>query len=162
MTTLLWTRSSSPLSKLIRWGTHEPVSHFAICLDDRIVFHSNLVGTHLKWKKTLLRHCEIALSIPMTFTFDQEEYLYQQLIQLDERPYDFMALLYFFWCGLKHRLLHIPFPTYNSWASRRGLLCTEVSGALRELVNLPANLDMVTPFHLYLYIKKETIEAPQL
>lgn len=154
MITLVWTKSKAPLSKLIRWGLREPVSHFAVCLDHRIVFHSNLIGTHLKWRQSFEKHSEIVDCITIPMSFDQEEYIYQQLILLDERPYDFKAFAFFTISALKSRLTREPLPRSNPWASGKGLLCTEVALALKDIIPMPENLDIISPYQLYLHIKR--------
>lgn len=161
MIELLWTRSTAPLSKAIRWALDEPVSHFAILMDDRLVFHSNLIGTHLKWKTSFEKKAEIVYSLRLNLSSEEEEEIYQRLIQLDERPYDLSAFLYFAFHGLKHRLLQTPIPTKNPWATNRGLLCTEVSKALTDFVALPTHLDIITPYQLYWFILKHS-EPDQL
>lgn len=151
---LIFTKSKEPLSVLIRWGLREPVSHFAIVLEDKYVFHSNLLGTNLKWFDTFSKHCEVVYSIELPLNKDQEDVLWDNIVnQYDDCYYDFKAFMYFFWRGLLFRCFGKPFPRINPWGDEKSLLCTGLGRALPvdlfpQLLKVQ-DFEMISPFQLY-------------
>lgn len=160
---LIFTKSSQPLSKLIRAGLNEPVSHFGIVFDNGIVFHSNLLGTHVEWYKTFTKHCDIVYQIEYAMTLEQEEAIYQTILNTyDELGYDFGALFYFAYRVAAYKFFSVPMPSKNEWSKSDKFLCTELAGTLPNSI-VPASiktedLSIVSPYSLYLKIKASLAE----
>lgn len=153
--TLIWTKSALPLSKLIRWTMNEPVSHFGIVFDNGIVFHSNLLGTHIEWYGSFVKNCDIVHSIEIPLSLEAEEAVYKNLLNTyDDKPYDFGALFYFGYRALLKKFFGVPLPQRNEWAKADNFLCTEIAGVLPESVmpKLPRDLAITSPYTLYLRI----------
>lgn len=155
---LIWTKSSLPLSVAIRGLMQEPVSHFGIVFDNGIVFHSNLLGTHIEWYGSFIKHCEVVYQLDYPMSLEDEEAVYRKILNTyDEIGYDFGALLYFAYRAITHRLFNIPLPSKNEWASGSKFLCTELAGILPDNIvsaSLKAeDLSIVSPYQLYLQIK---------
>lgn len=153
---LMWTRSSAPLSKVIRWISKEPVSHFVVCFDNKWVIHSNLLGVHLNWLSTFTKHCEIVYTIECDLSLENEEKVYRSLLDnFDERGYDFGAFFYFLFRGLLYKFLKIPMPAQNKWGNKDKFLCTEISQVLpKDVITIDvSNVDIITPYKLYQLLK---------
>lgn len=155
---LIWTKSNLPLSIFIRWGLKEATSHFAIVFDEKIVFHSNLLGTNIKWFNTFKNHCEIVHEINYKLSLDQEEEIYQKILNTyDDKKYDYPAFLYLIWRGILRRFFNKPFPEINAWKEKDTYLCTQLATSLPdflvpELKNI-TDLGMTSPEALYNIIK---------
>jgi hypothetical protein len=155
---LIWTKSSAPLSVLIRWGLNEPVSHFAIVFDDFLVFHSNLLGVHMEsLKRFSSGSAKIVYTVEIPLPLEEEERIYEGLIpQYDGQNYDYGAFCYFMWRALIWKLFNIPIPAVNRWASSASEICTEMAGTLPKQVldkETLGDLSMVSPYKLYLKIQ---------
>ena len=155
---LLFAKNNLPLSVAIRWALKEDCSHFAVEFDSKLVFHSNLVGTHIEWAKTFRTKNVIVHELEYDMPLEQEEQVYQDVLNAyDRRPYDWKALAYFTWRGLLRRFFGTPLPDTNKWASDLGDLCTEVIShippALLHDPLLPRSLAITSPFQLYLALK---------
>lgn len=138
---VLFTRSNSILSRMIRHVTGEPVSHCAISCGGWIV-HANLLGVHVELPQTFTKHSEVVYSIELPY--DQDK-LMVTLSKYDQRPYDFGALLYL---GLRFLL---PFlPVKNLWQTTGMFLCTEW---VTEFL-FGGEDHTITPYHLYLRLSK--------
>lgn len=159
---LLWTKSSLPLSKLIRWGLKEPTSHFVIVFDDKLAFHSNLSGTHIEWYNTFQKHCEIVYEINYPLPLDKEEEVYQNILNsYNEKSYDYPGFLYFIWRGILFRFFNKPFPTKNPWGKEDSYLCTELATTLPEWL-IPElkqieDFSLMSPYKLYCIVKKDVV-----
>lgn len=150
---LIWTKGSSILSKAIIWGLDEPVSHFAVVFDDKIVFHSNLLGTHLNWLDTFKKHSEIVYTIEYKMTLEQEEAVYQNMIKYDERPYDFPSFFYFGYCILKKKFFNTPIPRLNKYNKPTEFLCYELAEGLNGIAfHHQIEGLLISPYQLYLWL----------
>ena len=156
---LIWTASSSPLSQLIRWALKEPVSHFAIVFDDKIVFHSNLLGCHVEWFGTFKKKCTVVYEVEYKLPLEVEESIYQQIIsENDKKWYDYRAFAYFAWRALLFMLFKTPFPKVNKWNDGDSFLCTGLISKLPKehfpgLCNI-TDSEMTSPYQAYLKLKK--------
>lgn len=153
--TLVWTKSTSPLSVLIRWVFKEPTSHFGIVFDNGIIFHSNLLGTHVEWYKTFTKKNSIVFKKEFNMCLNEEEKIFQSLLNTyDDKTYDFKAFLYFSYRALLFKLFNIAIPLKNKWNNKDNFLCTELAGVLPDnlLNNSIKNIDLsiITPYQLYL------------
>lgn len=158
---ILWTKSNLPLSRFIRWGLKESCSHVVIVFDDKIVFHSNLLGTHIEWFATFKKTVTVVHEKEYKLPLEQEEVLYQNVIDKDDqKAYDYKAFAYFIWRAFLFRVFKSPFPAVNAWGSKDGFLCTGLAS------QLPAEFipglekvkdgDMVSPEQLWLLLNKST------
>lgn len=154
---LIWTKNHLPLSVVIRWLFGEPCSHFAVVLDDSIVFHSNLWGVHIEW------YPEFKKSVTVVFEEEAEEIgddvynalmgRYRDLLNRNVgRGYDFGGLLYGFWRAILWRLFKKPIPATNAWASSGRIMCEELFPLLqlKRQITLPRDIAMMSPYQLYL------------
>lgn len=156
---LIWTKSRQPLSILIRWGLKEPVSHFAIVFDNKIVFHSNLLGAHIDWFNYFKTQCDVVFEKDFNLSLDVEENIYQSILDKNVgKKYDFKAFAYFIWRGILWRFLNIPFPEKNKWAKDGAFLCTGLAAELpvQEFPELNGikDTEMTSPYQLYLKFKE--------
>lgn len=153
---LLWARSNKIGSKFIRWCLDEPVSHFAIEFDNRIVFHSNFSGVYLRWANHFREENEVIFQLPFNWGLQEEEDLYQRVIQKwDGTPYDFKAYWYFAYRGLLYKFFGIELPKTNPFNKKGELICVELAGALGNgLVEKDFDLSIATPFRLFKHIQR--------
>jgi hypothetical protein len=156
---LVWTSGGSAFSRLIQWGLDEPVSHFAIVFDDRILFQSNLLGTGVAWYPTFLKKHRVVFEINIEMPLLAEEAVYQSIItKYDDRGYDYGAFGYFMWRAFLKKFFGRPIPSHNPWQSPNAYLCIELVGALP--VGLVPNLHkvedlgMTSPYQLYLVLSR--------
>lgn len=153
---LLWTKSSKPLSKMIRWVSKEPCSHFAISFDDKFVFHSDLTGAHPTFFNWFMKSHEVVHTMAFDHLPLETEDLIWDLVVMKfdkPRPYDWGAFMYFLVSGLAHRLFNKPMPSKNIWADSSLYLCTELASVLTPILNIPDHLDLTTPEQLWLNAK---------
>lgn len=147
-----------PLSRLIRWAYKEPVSHFAICFDEKVVMHSNLKGVHIEWLETFKKHSEIVLQIKIKDSdLLLEERVYQLAIKHDQRSYDIKALAYMCYRVGLNLSFGIPIPKRNKWGDSNSDLCTELADCLFPIADLPSGLDTITPYQLYCYLSEKNL-----
>lgn len=154
----LFTKSKAPFSVLLRWGLQEPVSHFAIEFDNKIIFHSNFFGTQINWSRTFKRKCDVVYEIVYPLPLYEEEAMYQAVLDsYDGRPYDWKGFLYFLWRVVLFKLLGTPLPEKNAWQSDTSDLCIEI------LTHLPKgewnsdqsweSLAITSPYQVYSKLK---------
>lgn len=154
---VIFTKNGSALSKLIRWGFNEPVSHVAIVFDNLLVTQSNLLGVGLEWYPKLIEKSEVVFEIDYDLTLDSEEEIFQAMLNTYcGKSYDWWSFLYFAWCGLKAKLFKTPMPKENPWDDNKKFLCTEwvlqlPDWILKEKKCLQGTL--ITPYNLYLALK---------
>lgn len=160
---LIWTKNKMPLSWLIRWGLDEPVSHFAIVFDDRLVFHSNLFGVHLEWFNTFKKHQEIVFQINVSLPLEKEERVYLDILgQHDSKPYDYLAFIYFMWCGFLRKFFNKEMPKRSQLNNTGAYLCTELAFVILNLLKLEEkdlDLSITSPFQLYLLCKRVNYDS---
>ena len=140
------------LSRLIRWMTGEPVSHFAMVFDDKLVVHSNLFGVHLEWYKSFKSHHEIVLRLNKDMSLEEEESIYQSILDAyDGYGYDFSGLLFFGYRLILKMFLGTPMPIKNEWGSDRKFLCTELFVKLPPSIIGEGNFSggMITPYYIF-------------
>lgn len=155
--TLLWTKSGSTLSKLIRLLTGDDCSHFAIVLYDNkpgeIMFESNLLGTHPAFLKTSLKTHEIVHKMTIEVPQDMEDQVWDRIVKsFDGKPYDYAGALYLGIHKLMHRLFGRAIPTSNKWANCNAFFCDEIYTAFVDVPGLPdigVSNGMRTPHDVY-------------
>lgn len=151
---LIFTKSNMPLSIAIRWCLNEPVSHMAIVFDDKIVFHSNLLGTHVNWFESFKKHQTIVYSQFYQMGMAQEENIYLSCVSVDSKWYDYLAFFKLCYYGLRKKLFGKPLPIIkDQWPN--AFLCTELIKVLPEKLLKPelkeklAANEILTPYQLY-------------
>jgi len=159
---LLWVKGHTPLSKLIMWGLEEPVSHFAILFDEKIIFHSNLMGVHIEWYNSFLKNHDIVKEMDLDLDLAREEEIYQAVIdQYDGKSYDYGAFLYFTYRGFLKKLFKIPLPQKNPWGSKDAFLCNEMVQAFPDCICPPAikamDLSMKSPYQVWLLLNNKSL-----
>lgn len=134
---IVFTRSNSLLSKLIRRVTGEPVSHCALVVSDQEVIHSNLTGLHI----TSLGEFQKSSRILYRIEAPHDEAKLDRLVERHAHArYDYGALLYL---GL--RCLCPWLPKKNLWQTSGMYLCTEW---VTEVLDGQED-HMITPYKLY-------------
>ncbi len=141
---VIFTRSNSLLSRLIRSVTGETVSHCAIATGPWVV-HSNLLGVHVELALHFLQHSECVYYVEFPDAALMPRVL-NTLAQYDQRSYDFGALLYL---GL--RFLCPWLPRKNLWQTTGMFLCTEW---ITEVLDGTED-HTITPYQLYLRLRAQ-------
>ena len=159
---LLWVKGSAPLSKLIMWGLNEPVSHFAIEFDNKIIFHSDLTGVNIQWSKTFFKTREVIFEMDYSPGLEQEEEIYQSVLNTyDGSHYDYGGFLYFCWRASLKKIANCPLPDSNPWGSKRAFLCDEVVQLLPDDICPPAvkamDLSIKSPYQVWLLLNKKSL-----
>lgn len=156
---LIWTKSTLPLSVMIRAITGEDCSHFAFVFESKIggeMFESNFLGTHIKFYKNAQKHFTLVHQVKLDVPVETEDLIWSRVVdQYDDKPYDFGGMLYIGWRTILKRLFNIPKPLINKWQSTDKFYCDEIYDALKGIPGLP-ELDvsggMDTPYEVYLKI----------
>lgn len=150
---LIYTKSSQPLSVLIRWALKEPVSHFAIVFDNGFVFHSNLLGVHPQWFATFKKSAEVVFELDYEPGLEAEEECWQKIVtKYDGRMWDFKAAIYWGYRLILKGLFGLELPVKNAWASADDILCTEMSEVLPDefLAKMPKlDFAITSPYQHY-------------
>ena len=165
---LIFTKSNLPLSVLIRWGLSEPVSHFAMVFEDKVIFQSNLLGTQINWLKTFLsKHgSEIVFTLEYPLEEHEEDKVWDAICdENDGKSYDYGAFLYFMYRAFLLKFFKLPLPKKNVLATKGEFLCTKLSQSLpADIIPGVAEIqdaDIVTPYQLYLVLQKAQAPAPK-
>lgn len=162
---LVFTKSSSVLSRLIRWGLAEPVSHVAIIFDDKLIFQSNLLGVHLDGIYKFQKTNTIVYSLDIKLSKQAEELIYEKLlVQYDGVYYDFGALFYFFYQALLHKYFGTPWPDKNAWQKPENFLCDGLLTTLDrdmppwfiEAISSLGDIEMKSPYAVYQCLIKKS------
>jgi hypothetical protein len=160
---LLWVAGSAPLSKLIMWGLTEPVSHFAISFDDKIIFQSDLLGVHIEWMGTFLKTHTVVFEQDFNLGLEKEEAIFQALCnQYDGSSYDYGAFAYFIWRAALLKMFKMPLPDRNPWGSKKSFLCDEVIQTLPDEVCPPElkkmDLSIKSPYEVWLLFNQYAVK----
>lgn len=153
---LVFTKNDLPVSKLIRWGLNEPVSHFGIVYGN-LIFHINFLGAHIEYYPTFEKHNEIVFEIESKMPLHEAKALFWEIIaSYDGTSYDFTGFLYFGWRGILYRFFHIPLPEKNKWQNPAAHLCVQLAKHLPEkyfrgISKIPDH-EAVSPYKLFLAI----------
>lgn len=150
---VVYTAGDTPLGKLIRAVTGEPVSHVAIEAGHFIV-HSSLLGVHVDLRQTFYEKQKLIYSIELPADRDVES-IYNSAARSQHKVYDYPSLI---WLGLRYLLhvkLRLPFPKANLWQITGMYTCTEFVSHL-----LSGKEDsLTTPYQHYLSLKA-SLENP--
>jgi hypothetical protein len=141
---ILFTRSNTWMSKIIRGVTGEPVSHCAVQVG-AFVIHVNLLGLQVEKIRDFVNINEVMYNSPMLSNMyptqvSQLEFLLEKISGKGRMAYDIGALLYL---GARYIL---PFlPKKNLWQCTGMYLCTEL---ITEILDNKED-SMITPYKLY-------------
>jgi hypothetical protein len=158
---LLFTKSSSPLSKLIRWGAGEPCSHFAIGFNDQLLFQSNLLGTGIEYMPQFLKVQTVVKEIYIPLAKETEDKIYDAIMPgWTGHPYDYRAFAYLSWRALLHKSFGVAFAKQNPWSDKTAFLCVglvaclDVDGVPQWLRKAAREVpqDAMFPWDLYKYL----------
>lgn len=139
---ILFTKSNSLFSRIIRKVTGEPVSHCAIASNGYVI-HSNLQGVIIETEDYFEAHSQIVYSVEIEDCMDRVTKL---LATESHAMYDIGAILY-----LGVRYLFPWLPKKNLWQSSGMYLCTEwVTTVVNEKTD-----SMITPYQLYLTLSNK-------
>jgi len=152
-----WSKSGSVLSKTIRWGLNEPVSHFSFSFDNFLVIHFDLLGIEIHGRNKFLNKHEIIFEIDPGYTQAEEEELYYKIVKnYDDRDYDYKAFAYFGYRIFLYKLLCEPIPKTNPYNDGKALICVEEAGLLPNwdelTIDNPIDLSITSPYRLYQYM----------
>lgn len=140
---VIFTRSDSIMSRIIRRITGEGVSHCALATPEYVI-HSNMLGLHInsieEFAETKGMSIMYSVNVP-----DNYELLFRKFAEHRNSKYDFGALAY-----LWARFLIPCLPKANLWQTSGMLLCTEW---ITEYINDEED-SMITPYKLYLKLSK--------
>lgn len=159
MIELLFTTSDYKFSRLARWALDSDCSHFAINLDNGLVFHSNFYGCHIEPYSVFMQKNKVIhrLSFNPILRQSQEEKIYQRLINIEYgKGYDFGAMLFLGLNLIMKKIFNLPLSKKNLWQDKDLSICTEVYSSLLGLelgtITFPKidKLTMMKPHCLYL------------
>lgn len=139
---LLWTRSNSLLSKIIRSTTRQDCSHFSFVFEgpgrSGLMFESNLLGTHPCFLKTSLKMHTIVHQKNMPTDLETEDKIWDIIVEkYDDRSYDFLGAIYLGLYKLANRWFNVPMPLVNRWSQPGQYYCDELYQVLTSLPGFP-------------------------
>lgn len=157
---LIWTKSNSALSILIRAITGDDCSHFAFVFEapgrTGLMFESNLLGTHPKFFANAKKHFEIVHSIDLPLSIEREDSLWGIIIErYDNKPYDFGGVFFLGLMVLRERIFKKNRPDKNSWAKDDQFFCDEIYESLEcaGLQKIGIGSGMDTPHDVFKKLK---------
>lgn len=161
MIELLFTTSDYKFSRLARWALGSDCSHFAINMDNGLVFHSNFLGVHIEPYSVFMQKNKVihSLTFKTPLRISREERVYQKLIRLDYgKGYDFGAMFFLGLNLIAKKIFNLPLAKNNLWQDKDLLICTELYSSLLELeldtITFPKveKLTMTKPHELFLVL----------
>lgn len=157
---LLWTtKPKNPMSKLIRWGLDEPMSHFATAF---FPFKTGLVLEQQMTKGFEITDFEYFISqnsivhalMPKESMFDDEDILMGLMEEFSGSKYDDGSFLYLCWRVILLKLFQEPFPKNGEWGDTTDPLCTGHARIIQRLrpewfTKEISDFDITSPGSLY-------------
>lgn len=136
---ILFCKTDLPLSKLIMWGTDEPVSHVGIDLPSKgWVAHSDLLGLHKVFRAQFLREHTVVATFKLLCLPEQQAVIEQKFFAFLDADtgagYDYGAFAYFAYRAALKKTLGLPIPKVNPLGDSGQFLCTEVTYLLNEAI----------------------------
>jgi len=157
---LVWTKSKSPISIVIRIITGDDCSHFAFVFEKAakgLMFHSNLLGTHPKFFQTAKKHFDIVHEKEAALPIELEDQLWDLIVEkYDGKPYDLGGVFYLGWRKILNRILKTPMPLKNKWASAEAFFCDELYEIFNSVPGFPKVVEgggMDTPHDVWEKLK---------
>lgn len=154
---LVWTKSNTALSKLIRWLTKEDCSHFAFVFpDDRVMFESNLLGTHPAFYSESLKTHTVVHEIEVECSQEEAYAVWDNVtVNYAGKGYDYTGALYLGWRKFLKTRFNVALPTVNKWAKSDRFFCDELYDALSPIKKLPkieAGKGLDSPYDVFVKI----------
>lgn len=154
---IVFTKNEMILSKLIRWGLKEPVSHIGFVYGD-IIFHINLLGGHIEYFPTFEKHNEIVKTIDTKMPVHIAKVIFWEIVKAyDGIAYDFSGLFYFLWRGFLWRFFGLDFPAKNALENPGAALCVKAINILpKEYFNIDPevqDVEMMSPYKVSLLLE---------
>jgi hypothetical protein len=164
---ILFTTNKQCGSRFIRWGTDGSCSHIALCFDEEdgegVVFHSTgTKGTHPVWLSTFLQKNKVVYALGFSPEIDTsvEDSIFKAVVtDHSGEGYDFKALLFWFFMGLRRKLFGTELPEKNEWAKAGYNLCTALLEPVQQ--HLPqyfwgpsVDWEMLSPQAIYDLLSK--------
>jgi len=136
---LIWTKSSTLLSKTIRFITKEDCSHFSfVFAKDGIMFESNLLGTHPSFYQEMLKTHTIVHEMTIDCSQEEEDAVWDNVIKnYAGKNYDFCGAIYLGLRKFLYTRFNISMPLENKWAKSDAFFCDEIYDALKPIKSLP-------------------------
>lgn len=162
---LIWTKTNTPFSAMIRFLTGDDCSHFAFVFTSKVsglMFESNLLGTHPKFYKTALKHCTVIHEIDVPLSIEEEDEIWDLIVEkYDNKPYDFLGAFYL---GIRRfftRVFGSRPMTRNLLADKNSFFCNELYEILCHIPEFPVidvSGGMITPHDLFVAIEESKRE----
>ena len=157
---LVWTKSSSPLSVLIRAITGDECSHFAFVFETAakgLMFESNLLGTHPAFYLSSLKTHTVVHSLDVPMSIEVEDKVWDLIVQkYDGKKYDYLGALYLGWRKILLRWFKLAMPAKNAWSRSDSFYCDDLYDILNIAPGFPV-LDvtgaMKTPHDVWQELK---------
>ena len=157
---LVWTKSKSPLSWLIRLITGEDCSHFAFVFESAskgLMFESNLFGAHPAFFQTSLKSHTIVHELNIPLSVEDEDKIWDRVIQqYDGKSYDFLGAFYLGYRILLKRIFKIALPLKNAWGKEDEYFCDELYAILEGSPGFPVTSvsgGMQTPHNVWTQVE---------
>lgn len=147
-------------SRFVKWGLDEPVSHFAICHSNGVIYNHTATGFHMDSAKHWQEEYRVVKALRPKLAIDEDEIVALIVDRYRKQGYDFAAIAYFAWRAVLYKFLKRKWPRDNLWSSPKKPLCV---GLAREIYllypqffpnNVYNDFDMVSPWKLYLLMAK--------
>ena len=141
MIEILFTASNTPVGRVIRYLTKEPMSHVAIKADDFVV-HSAITGIEIVTYEYFKTKHNILASVTVTSSYNK---LLKLVTEHQHSFYDYWCLVYL---GIRYcakRVFNLSLPKVNLWAVSGLYTCTE--WVTKYLCGEEDSL--ITPYQLY-------------
>lgn len=126
---LVWTKSNSVLSQVIRFICGQDCSHFSFVFESGsrgLMFESNLLGTHPTFYKTSLKNHSVVHEKSLEIPIDVEDEIWDLMVQkYDGRSYDFGGAIFLGLSLAMERIFKMPRPQVNRWAKSDKYFCDE-------------------------------------
>lgn len=135
---LLWTtKPKNPVSKLIRWGLDEEMSHFAMCFFPQyggIVLEQVISGGFtVSWLPHYAKKNKIIYSLrPKKLSHQDEVKLFIATMEkFSGTKYDFGSFMYFCWRAFLRKFFKKPLPQVSQWGREDDTLCTGLAKVIQ-------------------------------
>ena len=138
---LVWTKSTLPLSVVIRAITGEDCSHFAFVFDSPgggMVFQANLLGCGPEFFAKFKSACTIVHEVTLDVPTEIEDQVWDLVVSnYDGKPYGYKSCIYLGYRILLRRIFGIPMPDKNPYVSSGAFFCDELYACLAPIPGLP-------------------------
>lgn len=158
---LVWSKSTLPLSVLIRAITGEDCSHFSFVFESAakgVQFESNLLGTHPKFWANSKKDLTVVHEKNLNLSIEVEDQIWDIVVEkFDDRPYDYLGVIYLGWRLLLERLFGIPRGSKNKWAQPGMFACDQVYDVFNTIPgfpDVPVGTGMDTPLDVWHRLKE--------